>query len=301
MAAEKEVLKRHSSIIEPPSAGILIIGDEILKGHTKDTNSQFFLTRLWSLGVKVKAVSVISDDVDEIASHVCDFASRFTYVLTSGGIGPTHDDVTMMAIAKAFDDPLVQNEHLADTLVELYDVKDISELSSFDLKMAQIPSSCKLSYGQCERTWNLFPLISIHNVYIFPGIPKLLESLFDCHVHLFSNQQSRFYLRKLYLSVDESVVAAELQKVHDKYGHRVHLGSYPEIGCKEFQTKLTLESLKPNILAEAMDYLTSMLPDNSIVRTESCSSGETDSLTNGMITKLALIVAKCLRANWNFS
>ena len=282
MAADREVLlTRQNSTIEPPSAGILIIGDEILKGHTKDTNSHFLMTRLWSLGVKVKAVSVISDDVDEIASHVRDFSSRFTYVLTSGGIGPTHDDVTMMAISKAFDEPLVQNQYLVETLTKLYRVKHVSQLSSFVLKMAQVPSSSKVSYDQDEAHDRPFPLISVHNVYIFPGVPTFLESLFEVFSNLVSKPENMFYLRKLYLSVEESTVAAELQKVHNKYGAKVHLGSYPEVRSKDFKTKLTLESLKPNVLAEAFNYLTSILPDNAIIKTEFCSSG--NSSVNGMI------------------
>ena len=277
-------IRRHSSTIEPPSAGVLIIGDEILKGHTKDTNSHFLLTRLWSLGVKVKAVSVISDDIDEIASSVRAFSSQFTYVLTSGGIGPTHDDVTMMAIAKAFDEPLVQNQYLANTLAKLYGVRNVSQLSSCVLKMAQVPSSSKVSHDEHDSDDSdiPFPLISVHNVYIFPGVPNLLQSLFDNYSHVFSNLENMFHLQMVFLSVDESTIAAELQKVHDKYGHKVHLGSYPAVGCEEYKTKLTLESLVPNILGEALDYLTSILPSYAIIRTEFCSSG--DSSPNGMIS-----------------
>lgn len=286
MAAKKVVLGRQkSTIIEPPSAGILIIGDEVLKGHTKDTNSHFCLTRLWSLGVKVKAVSVISDNIEEISSFVRDFSSRFSYVITSGGIGPTHDDVTMTAIANAFDEPLVQNQYLVDTLTKIYNVEDASQLSSFVLKMALVPACSKVLHDEhvTETTGNPFPLVSVHNVYIFPGIPKYLQSLFDSYSHVFSNPENVFYLQKVFLSVNESTVAAELQKVHDHYGQKVHLGSYPEVGSDEFKTKITLESMKPNILAEALDYLVSMLPDTAIVRTEFCTS-KNSLVKNGMIT-----------------
>ena len=81
--------------------GIIIIGDEIVKGHTKETNSLFLLKKLWSLGIKVGKVSVISDDLDEIANGVRNFSSLFSFVIATGGIGPTHDDVTMAGIAKA--------------------------------------------------------------------------------------------------------------------------------------------------------------------------------------------------------
>ena len=151
------------------TAGIIIIGDEILRGHTKDTNSYFLLKKLWSLGVKVGKVSVISDDVDEIAREVRTFSSRFSFVITTGGIGPTHDDVRMQGVAKAFEEDVVLNEEL---------VRLISGVSSH-LKMARVPSSVKLSYGKdSSGKPSNFPLISVHNVYIFPGVPQLLEKEF---------------------------------------------------------------------------------------------------------------------------
>ena len=275
--ADKKDAKSEDCENEPATAGLLIIGDEILKGHTKDTNSHFLLTRLWSLGVKVKAVSVISDDVDEIASHVRDFSSRFTHVLTSGGIGPTHDDITIMAVGKAFDEPLVINRQMEEIISKVYNVK---HLNSFLLKMAQLPSSTKLSFGVDKPC--LFPLISVHNVHIFPGVPSLLQMLFDNNSSIFSSPTMHFYLHKIYLKIDESLVAAELQEVHDRYGDKVHLGSYPEINCAEFKTKLTLESLFPDILARAVEHLTNALPPDAILRTENCTSGETKPTINGI-------------------
>ena len=272
MATHEGLLRRLSSTIEPPSAGILIIGDEILKGHTQDSNSHFLLKRLWSLGVKVKAVSVVPDDIEEIASQVRDFSSRFNFVLTSGGIGPTHDDVTMAAIARAFNEPLVQNKCLTEVLVNLYNVHDASQLNKFVLKMALIPEASEVK-RDLENPANAFPLISLQNVYIFPGVPKYLRSQFDQFSKVFSNEENMFYLQKFYLSVEESTIAEELQQVHDKYGNKVHLGSYPEVGHSKFKTKLTLESLKPKILEQASEYLKTLLPDNAVVSVEAFSSG----------------------------
>lgn len=280
--ADNAALKHERGVNEPPTAGLIIIGDEILKGHTKDTNSYFLLSRLWSLGVKVKAVSVVSDDVDEIASHVRDFSSRFTHVLTSGGIGPTHDDVTLMAVGRGFDEQLVHNEQLAEVIAKVYEVE---HLNSFHLKMAQIPSSTKLSYGIDKETKRpcSFPLISVHNVHIFPGVPSLLRKLFDNFSHVFSSRTMQFYLHRIYLSAEESTIAAQLQEVHDIYGDKVDLGSYPEFNCADFVTKLTLESLFPDTLATALDHLVSILPSDIIVRRETCTSGDTKSPINGMI------------------
>ncbi|KAJ7392741.1 FAD1 flavin adenine dinucleotide synthetase [Desmophyllum pertusum] len=173
------------------TAGIIIIGDEILKGHTKDTNSHFLLKKLWSLGVKVGKVSVISDDVEEIAREVKKFSSRFSVVITTGGIGPTHDDVTMQGIAKAFEEDLVLNE---------------------DLK--------------------------------------------------------RFFLRKVYLSAEETSIASILDEVDEKFKGIVHLGSYPDFCNQEFKVKLTVESDNMSDLEEAWHYLLGRLPKDLVVRTE---------------------------------
>ena len=121
--------------------GIIIIGDEIVKGHTKETNSLFLLKKLWSLGIKVGKVSVISDDVDEIADEVRIFSSLFSFVITTGGIGPTHDDVTMAGIAKALKQDLVVNEELLKLISGKFDVDSQHKikLNSSHHKMARVP------------------------------------------------------------------------------------------------------------------------------------------------------------------
>ena len=255
------------------TAGIIIIGDEILKGHTKDTNSYFLLKKLWSLGVKVGKVSVISDDVDEIAHEVRKFASRFSFVITTGGIGPTHDDVTMAGIAKAFEEELVLNEELVNLIAGAFDVNSRNKinLNPSHFKMARVPSSLKLSYGK-DRSGkqSSFPLISAHNVFIFPGVPTFLEKefgLLENHL-LISNSDKRFFLRKIYLSVEETSVASILHEVDEKFKEVVHLGSYPDFCSQDYKVKLTLESDNMSSLEEAWHYLLHRLPKDILVRTE---------------------------------
>lgn len=256
------------------TAGIIIIGDEILKGHTKDTNSHFLLKKLWSLGVEVGKVSVISDDVDEIAHEVKKFSSRFSIVITTGGIGPTHDDVTMAGIAKAFQQDLVLNEELVKLITGAYDLnfqRKVNELNSSHLKMARVPSSLKLSYGK-DRSGkpSNFPLISVHNVYIFPGVPQFLEQEFGLLENrlLISNSDKRFFLRKIYLSAEETSIASILHEVDEKFRDIVHLGSYPDFYNQDFKVKLSLESDDVSCLEEAWDYLLHRLPRDVIVKTE---------------------------------
>lgn len=251
------------------TAGIVIIGDEILKGHTKDTNSHFLLKKLWSLGIKVGKVSVISDDVDEIAHEVRKFSSRFSVVITTGGIGPTHDDVTMHGIAKAFEEDLVVNDELVRLISGAYDLSE-REINSSHLKMARVPSSVKLSYGKdsSEKPSN-FPLISVHNVHIFPGVPQFLEKEFGVLENLLiSNSKKRFFLRKIYLSAEETVIASILDEVDKKFKGIVHLGSYPDFCNQEFKVKLTVESDNMSDLEEAWHYLLARLPKELIVKTE---------------------------------
>ena len=250
------------------TAGIIIIGDEILRGHTKDTNSYFLLKKLWSLGVKVGKVSVISDDVDEIAREVRTFSSRFSFVITTGGIGPTHDDVTMQGIAKAFEEDVVLNEELVRLISGVYAEHQIN---SSHLKMARVPSSVKLCYGNdSSGKPSNFPLISVHNVYIFPGVPQLLEKEFGVleSLLLISNSKKRFFLRKIFLSADETAIASILDEVDEKFKGIVHLGSYPNVCNQEFKVKLTVESESMNGLEEAWHYLLARLPEDLIVKTD---------------------------------
>ena len=249
------------------TAGIIIIGDEILKGHTKDTNSYFLLKKLWSLGVNVGKVSVISDDVDEIAHEVRKFSSRFSVVITTGGVGPTHDDVTMYGIAKAFGEELVLNEELVKLISGAYQ----HEINSSHLKMARVPSSIKLSYGKDPTGKpSCFPLISVHNVYIFPGVPQFLEKEFGLleNLLLISNPEKRFFLRKIYLSADETSIASILDEVDEKFKGKVHLGSYPDFCNQEFKVKLTVESGNQSDLEEAWHYLLRRLPKEFVVKTD---------------------------------
>ena len=119
------------------SAGIIIIGDEILKGQTQDTNTHFLAQNLKSCGIQLKRVSVIPDEIELIASEVKHFSQNFDFVLTSGGVGPTHDDVTFEGVAKAFDDKTFLHPEIAE-LVKNYFKDDSNEAV---LKLAQVKTA----------------------------------------------------------------------------------------------------------------------------------------------------------------
>jgi len=259
-------------------AGIVIIGDEILKGHTRDTNSSFLLSHLWSLGVKVQKVATVSDDIDEIADEIKQFSSKFSIVLTSGGIGPTHDDVTIAGIAKAFGEALEYNSDMADILTKLCEAENMSVNESI-LKMAMLPKSATLRFPNRDSKENnkvMFPLINIHNIYVFPGVPEYLEKSFMKYSFLFHEPDCKFYLYKLYVSMDESKIAKALTEVDSTFSGSVHLGSYPCVDSKHYKVKLTLESGDLQSLDTAYELLLQHLPPRSVCYVKKYSANSRD-------------------------
>ena len=121
------------SSIKKPSAGIIIIGDEILKGQTQDTNTYFLATNLKSCGIQLKRVVVIPDEIDTIAHEVKTFSDKYDYVLTSGGVGPTHDDVTFEGVAQAFDDKTFLHPEMEELIRNYF--KEVNEAT---LKLGQV-------------------------------------------------------------------------------------------------------------------------------------------------------------------
>ncbi|XP_058716281.1 FAD synthase isoform X5 [Poecile atricapillus] len=241
------------------TAGIIIIGDEILKGYTQDTNSFFMCRRLRALGVSVARISVVPDDVEAIASEVAAFAARFTFVLTSGGIGPTHDDVTFEAVAKAFGERVILHPELV-ALVHKFFGK--TEVQCPEMKLARVPESSRLNYGTDRHTGNTFkyPLVSVHNVYIFPGIPALMERALDGLAHLFQSKQTHFHSRTIYVASDEMFITPVLDWADATFRGRVSLGSYPDWTSNYYRVKLTLDSESEQDLEEAYRFLMRELP-----------------------------------------
>ncbi|XP_009994584.1 PREDICTED: FAD synthase [Chaetura pelagica] len=241
-----------------------LMRDQLVVGHTQDTNSFFMCQRLRALGVRVARVSVVPDEVDAIASEVATFASRFTYVLTSGGIGPTHDDVTFEAVAKAFGERVTPHPELVALVHKFFGKTDAQ---CPEMKLARVPESSRLNYGTDGRTGNTFkyPLVSVRNVYIFPGIPALLERALDGLAHLFRSHQTRFHSRTIYVAADEILLAPVLDQTDAAFRGRVSLGSYPDWVNNYYRVKLTLDSESEQELEEAYRFLMEKLPPGVIV------------------------------------
>lgn len=259
---------RDSSIMSASNsgytAGLIVIGDEILKGQTPDTNSSFICRHLFSWGVKVRRISVIPDELDVIAKEVADFSKRFTYVITSGGIGPTHDDLTFEGVAKAFDEPVFPHPHLVQLCKEYFGTDDLKDPK---LKMAMVPKSCVLVYGENKQTGDKtkYPLVNIGNVFLFPGVPSILERSFPLFKDHFKNPHFEIHLQEIFVKQDEVSITSVLNEVVAKFKDHVTFGSYPDFNNSYYMVKLTLEAEDKSQLEAACKLLEEKLPKGSVV------------------------------------
>ncbi len=239
------------------TAGIIIIGNEILSGKVKDANSYFLTGELRDLGVDVKRISVIPDELDMIGQEAVLFSESYDHVFTSGGVGPTHDDVTMAGIAKGFGVELVLNDEIRGILESKFKKK----LNSALLKMTRLPEGSKVEYNEKMR----FPIVSFKNIYIFPGIPEYIRNKFTFIKEKF--RSTAFHLSRIYLNCHESVVAEILNRIVLEYGD-VMFGSYPVLNHPGYRVLITAESKSGDILEKALQSLMVALPSDVIVRKE---------------------------------
>lgn len=246
------------------TAAILIIGDEILKGHTVDTNSAFLSRELRKLGVCVERITVIPDRQEVIAKEVALLSPQYTHLLTSGGIGPTHDDVTFESVAMAFHEELHIDPELRQLVEEFFGVVD---KDSAAMKLATVPRSAKLNFGTDPQTGKplRYPLVSVHNVYIFPGIPSLLERAFKGLEQLFAGSGTTFHTREVFVDADETQIAPVLTKLQAGLGRKVALGSYPDWLSNYHRVRLVLDSDCLEEVDRARSRLLDELPKGSVV------------------------------------
>jgi molybdenum cofactor synthesis domain-containing protein len=245
----------------PQRAGIVLVGNEILSGKVVDANAAYLCRELRALGVDVRRIAVIPDDVEEIAREVAAFSGAFDVVFTSGGVGPTHDDVTIEGVARAHGVGVVRHPILVATLERYYGERLGAEatLGAPHLKMAEVPEGAELLADGNVR----FPTILMGNVYILPGVPEIFRQKFDAIRDRFRDQP--FHLRQVFVSVAESALAPYLNDLLAAFPSLL-LGSYPEFSNPEYRVKVTLESRDAAYLEAALTALLARLPASAVVR-----------------------------------
>jgi molybdenum cofactor synthesis domain-containing protein len=239
------------------TAGIIIIGNEILSGKVRDTNSSFLASALRTLGVNLKHISVIPDDVETIGSEALDFSKTYDYVFTTGGVGPTHDDVTMEGIAEGFQVKIIQHPEL----VAYFHLHYHDRLNAAVMKMTEVPEGAEI-IDVGDRG---LPIVAFKNIFIFPGIPQYLTEKFKAIQERF--RAPAFHLRRLFLNAHESDIAEILNTIVAA-NIDVTFGSYPIIENAEYKIILTAESRSHDLLDRAFHELLKRLPKDILVRVE---------------------------------
>jgi molybdenum cofactor synthesis domain-containing protein len=239
----------------PKTASILLVGNEILSGKIEDANAAYLCRELRALGVDVRRISVVPDEVDLIATEVARLSAAHDVVFTSGGVGPTHDDVTIEGVARAAGVPVVRHTTLVGLLRDHYG----DRLSETHLKMAEVPEGAELVAAGTLR----FPTIVMGNVYILPGVPEIFRQKFDAIRERFRDQP--FLLRNVFVRIGEGSLADHLNALLRDFPALL-LGSYPEFSNPEYRVKVTLESRDPAYLERALTVLLARLPREALVK-----------------------------------
>ena len=200
------------------SAGIIVIGDEILSGRTKDTNSSFIANHLIKSGIKLSEIRIIEDKEAIIIDTVLQYNKKYNYVFTTGGIGPTHDDITSESIAKAFNKKYELHSEAFNILKKYYPEGEFNEGRQ---RMAKMPSGVDLIYNPLT----VAPGFKIENVFVLPGVPEIMQKMF---LQILKNLKKGSPIKTLTINTNlyESTIALFLDDIQKKYS-KCSIGSYP--------------------------------------------------------------------------
>ncbi len=215
------------------NAAIIIIGNEILSGRTQDTNLAYISKWLNTHGVQVKGVRIIPDLENEIINNVNELRKKFNYIFTTGGIGPTHDDITAKSIAKAFNLKYVFHNEAFAILKKYYKAGEFNERRQ---KMTKMPDNARLIFNPSSGA----PGFIVENVFCLPGIPSILQSMLgDLKNEILGGKP--LISKTINLRTIESEIAIPLKEIQKK-NDKVEIGSYPFIKAGKVGVAIVLRS-----------------------------------------------------------
>ena len=234
------------------TAALIVIGDEILSGRTKDVNIGATADFCTDLGIDLKEVRVVSDETDDIVAAVNALRARYTYVFTTGGIGPTHDDITADAVAKAFGVALPINAQ-AREMLEARWRQTGTEVNEARLRMARIPEGADLIVNSVSAA----PGFRIGNVHVMAGVPIIMRAMLEAIAPTLQGGKKVMSVT-VRAAVGEGTVGGPLGELQAQYPD-VKMGSYPQMGKDRVMTELVLRSADPDRLAEAAEKVRAMV------------------------------------------
>jgi molybdenum cofactor synthesis domain-containing protein len=239
------------------TAAVVVIGNEILSAKVQDENGPWLARELRGLGVELRRIETVPDEVPLIVDALRRCLSEAQWVFTSGGIGPTHDDVTIAAVAQAFGRAVVRDPRTLQLLHERF----AHPLKPALLRLAEVPEGSQVEFQEGY----LFPVISLQNVVILPGVPSLLREGFSRLREKF--RVAPIFSRALYFTVGEGALAEHLDAAVAQFPD-VSIGSYPRFDDADHRVKVTFDGRTEKNVRGALEFVRARLPAASIVREE---------------------------------
>ncbi len=231
------------------TACVLVIGNEILSGRTQDVNLGFLARRLGELGIRLREARVLPDVEEEIVAAVNAVRARYDYVFTTGGIGPTHDDITSPSVARAFGVPLIRHPEAVRRLEAHYAGTD--KLNAARLRMAEVPEGSDL----IDNPVSAAPGFRLGNVYVMAGVPTIMQAMFDMLAPGLEGG-ARMLARSVSCTLAEGNLAAGLEAIQARWP-QVDIGSYPYFRNRQTGVTLVLRATD----AEALDAASAEVAD----------------------------------------
>jgi molybdenum cofactor synthesis domain-containing protein len=232
------------------TACVLIIGNEILSGRVQDENLAFLATGLNEAGVRLRQARVIPDDAETIVATVNEARRRFDYVFTTGGIGPTHDDITAQCIADAFGVPLVLHPEAVRILTEHYPPGGLNEAR---LRMAHVPEGATLLQNPISRA----PGFRVGNVFVLPGVPQIMRAIFNELKHRLVGG-AKVLSRSVSCGLGEGPIAKGLAEIQERFAD-CEIGSYPYFRRADFGVTLVVRGTDRDRIVAAAEEIKALI------------------------------------------
>jgi len=234
------------------TAAVILIGDEVLSGRTKDKNLSFIAGFLGEIDIHVQEARIVADERSCIIAAVNGLRPHYDYIFTTGGIGPTHDDVTADAIAAAFNVTIGYNDEAVAILRERYEEKDLNQAR---MRMARIPQGASLIENPVSKA----PGFQIENVFVMAGVPKIMQAMMGC---LAKNLKggAKMMSRTVRCDIGEGWIAARLETLQNRFP-TVSLASYPFFEKDGMGTNLVARSTDAVALAQAQAALIALVEE----------------------------------------
>lgn len=233
-----------------------MVGNEILTGKIEDTNSRYLARRLFELGIALRQIVVCPDEMDVIVREVNQLRAAHDLVFTSGGVGPTHDDITIDAVALAFGRRVVESPEIAAMIRQHFGAAVTPE----HLRMANMPEGAEL----VRNARSIWPTVLCENVFILPGVPQIFERKLDA-LRERLDEGVRFFNQTVYTQCEEGEIAAlltELTVAHPT----VTIGSYLVLNDPEYSVRVTFDAVEAEASRAAADAFAVALPPEKLVR-----------------------------------